>query len=76
VRPEELDVEPGTVCVGDGALRHRAALEAAGAEVPPRESELHLPRARFHAALARDFRSADLLEPIYVRPPDAAKAVA
>ena len=74
VRPEELDVEPGTVCVGDGAVRHRAALEAAGAEVPPRESELHLPRARFHALLARDFRSADLFEPVYVRPPDAAKA--
>jgi len=76
VRPEELELEPGTVCVGDGALRHRAVLEQFGAEVPPRESELHVPRARFHALLARDFAPADLLEPIYVRPPDAAKAAA
>jgi hypothetical protein len=74
--PQAFVLEPGTVCVGDGALRHRTAFEAAGAEVPPRESELHLPRARFHALLARDYRSADLLEPMYVRPPDAAKAVA
>ena len=71
VRPEDLELEPGTVCVGDGALRHRAILEEAGARVPPRESELHLPRARFHAFLARDFGPADLLEPVYVRPPDA-----
>ena len=71
IRPEQLDVEPGKVCVGDGALRHRETLEAAGAEVPPRESDLHVPRARFHALLARDFGPAELLEPIYVRPPDA-----
>jgi tRNA threonylcarbamoyladenosine biosynthesis protein TsaB len=71
VRPDELQLEPGTVCIGDGALRHREVLEAAGAEVPPRESELHLPRARFHALLARDYGPADLVEPIYVRLPDA-----
>jgi tRNA threonylcarbamoyl adenosine modification protein YeaZ len=71
VRPEELRVEPGTVCVGDGALRHREVLEAAGAEVPPRESELHLPRARFHVLLAREYGPADRVEPIYVRLPDA-----
>ena len=76
VRPEDLDLEPGTVCVGDGALRHRALLEAAGAEVPPRDSELHVPRARFHAHLARDFGQAELVEPVYVRRPDAEKAVA
>jgi tRNA threonylcarbamoyladenosine biosynthesis protein TsaB len=76
VRPEELELEPGTVCVGDGALRHRAVLEEAGALVPPRGSELHLPQARFHALLARDFGPADLLEPIYVRLPDAVRAVA
>jgi tRNA threonylcarbamoyladenosine biosynthesis protein TsaB len=71
IRPEELELEPGAVCVGDGALRHRALLEQAGAEVPPRGSELHLPRARFHALLAREFGPAELLEPVYVRPPDA-----
>ena len=76
VRPEDLELEPGTVCVGDGALHHRALLEEAGAEVPPRESELHVPRARFNAILARDFSPAELVEPVYVRRPDAEKAVA
>lgn len=66
-----LAIEPGTACVGDGALRYRAALEAAGADVPPDDSALHLPWARLHAALADDFASADLLEPVYVRAPDA-----
>ena len=76
LRPAELELEPGTVCVGDGAVRYRTLLEEAGAAVPPDESELHLPRARFHALLARAFCPADRIEPIYVRPPDAEKAVA
>ena len=50
--PAELRFEPGTVCVGDGAVRYRELLEAAGAEVAPDDDERHLPRARFHAALA------------------------
>ena len=49
-------------------------LEAAGAEVPPAESELHVPRAHLHVALARDFGPADAVEPIYLRVPDAEKA--
>jgi len=69
--PADLDVAPGTVCVGDGALRYRAVLEGAGAEVPPDDDERHLPRARFHAALARDFGPAELVEPLYLRVPDA-----
>jgi tRNA threonylcarbamoyladenosine biosynthesis protein TsaB len=69
--PEELEIEPGTVCVGDGAVRYRSMLEAAGATVPPDDSELHLPRARFHAQLARDFGPAELVRPTYVREPDA-----
>jgi len=73
--PGELALEPGTVCVGDGAVRYRETLEAAGAEVPPDESEAHLPRARFHAALARDFGPAELVEPLYLRVPDAEKAL-
>jgi len=75
-RPAELDLEPGTVLVGDGAVRYRPELEAAGAEVPPDRDLVHLPRARFHAALARDFGDVDLVEPIYVRLPDAEKVVA
>jgi tRNA threonylcarbamoyladenosine biosynthesis protein TsaB len=72
--PAELAIATGAVCVGDGAVRYRDVLEAAGAEVPPDDDERHLPRARFHAALARDFGPAELLEPIYVRAPDARPA--
>ena len=61
----------GRICVGDGAVRYREILESAGAEVPPDESELHIPRAVLHAGLARDFGPAELVEPIYVRVPDA-----
>ena len=74
--PADLDVEPGSVLVGDGAVRYRELFEAAGAEVPPDEDERHLPRARFHAALARDFGSAELVEPIYVRTPNVQGAPA
>ena len=69
--PGDLAVEPGTPCVGDGAVRYRTVLEQAGAVVPDRDSELHLPHARFHAALARDFGEPDAIEPLYLRIPDA-----
>jgi tRNA threonylcarbamoyladenosine biosynthesis protein TsaB len=72
--PADVPVTAGTTCVGDGARRYRELLEAAGAVVPPDESELHLPRARFHAALARDFGPAELIEPLYLRLPDAEQA--
>ena len=57
---------------------HLAAgvLEEAGAEVPSDESDLHVPWARLHVQLARDFGPAELVEPIYLRVPDAEKAVA
>jgi tRNA threonylcarbamoyladenosine biosynthesis protein TsaB len=76
LRPEELELASGTRCVGDGAVRYRAVLEAASAEVPPAESELHVPRAQLHAALAREFGPAEAVEPIYLRVPDAEKAAA
>jgi tRNA threonylcarbamoyladenosine biosynthesis protein TsaB len=76
LEPADLQLEPGTVCVGDGAVRYRTILEGAGAEVPPDESPLHVPHARFHASLAREFGSAELVEPIYVRAPDADRAIA
>jgi tRNA threonylcarbamoyladenosine biosynthesis protein TsaB len=69
--PAKLEVEPGTVCVGSGAVRYRSVLDAAGAEVPPDEDERHLPRARFHARLATDFGPAEAVEPLYLRIPDA-----
>ena len=63
----------GGLCVGDGALRYREVLEQRGAEVPPDDDERHLPRARFHAQLARDFGPAEAVEPLYLRVPDAEK---
>jgi tRNA threonylcarbamoyladenosine biosynthesis protein TsaB len=71
--PEQLPTGllHGRVCVGDGAVRYRDVLEAAGAEVPPDDSELHVPRASVHARLAGGFGPAELVEPIYVRAPDA-----
>jgi len=69
--PGELEAAPGTVCVGNGAVRYRSVLEAAGAEIPPDQDERHLPRARFHAQLARDFGPAEAVEPLYLRIPDA-----
>jgi tRNA threonylcarbamoyladenosine biosynthesis protein TsaB len=62
---------PGRTCVGDGAVRYREHLERTGAEVPPDYSELHLPRARYHALLAKEFGPAERVEPVYVRQPDA-----
>lgn len=76
IRAEALEPAPGTLCVGDGACRYRELLEAAGTSVPPNSSELHLVRARFHAELARDFGPAELVEPLYVRVPDAEKTAA
>ena len=72
--PDELVLEPGTTCVGDGAVRYREVLEALGATIPPRESELHIPRARFHAELAREFVDPETVEPLYLRLPDAEQA--
>jgi len=71
VHPDDLELEPGVVCVGSGAVRYRAAFERAGAVVPPDDDPVHVPRARLHAALARDFGAADDLLPVYVRAPDA-----
>lgn len=71
VPPGELEVEPGSVYVGDGAVRYRELLEAAGGVVPGDEDERHLPLARFHAALAGEPGPVELVEPLYVRLPDA-----
>lgn len=72
--PAELALPEGTLCVGDGAVRYRALLEEAGAAVPPDDDERHVPRARFHAELARDFGPAEEVEPLYLRVPDAEQA--
>jgi tRNA threonylcarbamoyladenosine biosynthesis protein TsaB len=74
VAPQELELEPGTLCVGDGALRYRIALEERGAEIPDDGDERHRPRARFHAELAKRFGPPDEVEPLYLRIPDAERS--
>jgi len=74
--PADIRLEPGRVCVGDGAVRYRGVLERLGAEIPPDDDERHVPRARFLAQLAHDFGPADAVEPLYLRVPDAEKAAA
>jgi tRNA threonylcarbamoyladenosine biosynthesis protein TsaB len=69
--PADIEVDAGTLCVGDGAVRYRTVLEEGGASVPPDGDERHLPRARFHVELAREFGSPDAVEPLYLRIPDA-----
>jgi len=71
VAPDQLEIVPGTVCIGSGAVRYRPSLERMGALVPPDEDAVHVPHARLHAALARAFGPADAVEPVYVRAPDA-----
>jgi tRNA threonylcarbamoyladenosine biosynthesis protein TsaB len=71
VAPDELELEPGTICIGSGAIRYRPTLEDKGAVVPADDDPLHVPHARLHAALAREFGPAEDVQPIYVRAPDA-----
>jgi len=69
--PDDLELEPGTLCIGDGAVRYRDTLERKGAVVPPDEDEIHVPHARLHASVAWEFGPADAVLPVYVRAPDA-----
>jgi tRNA threonylcarbamoyl adenosine modification protein YeaZ len=69
-RPEELAVA-GQTLVGDGAVRYRSVFEAAGATVPPDDDAAHLPDPRLLIRCAGTFGRAALVEPLYVREPDA-----
>lgn len=71
VHPDSLELDQGETAVGDGAVRYRNVLERSGALVPPDESPVHVPWARHHALLARDFGPPEAAEPIYLRAPDA-----
>jgi tRNA threonylcarbamoyladenosine biosynthesis protein TsaB len=77
-RPERLadavDLAPGPwQAVGDGALRFRAELEAAGVAVPADDADLHRVSAGPLCRLAAEAPSVDrdALVPEYVRAPDA-----
>jgi tRNA threonylcarbamoyladenosine biosynthesis protein TsaB len=74
-KAEELAVEAAVLYVGDGAVRYRESIERAGGEVPPDDDARHIPWARHLAALAKDFGPADAAEPIYLRLPDAERAL-
>ena len=76
VSPDDLDLEPGTVCVGSGAIRYRSTFERLGAVVPPDDDTIHVPHARLHASLVSGFGPVDAIEPIYVRVPDAEATLA
>jgi tRNA threonylcarbamoyladenosine biosynthesis protein TsaB len=75
VPAEDLQVEPGHAYVGDGAVRYRGRIESAGGAVPPDGDPVHVPWARHHAELAQDFGPAEDVEPIYLRLPDAERAL-
>jgi tRNA threonylcarbamoyladenosine biosynthesis protein TsaB len=69
-RPEELQVD-GQRLVGDGALRYRELFEAAGATVLPEDDPTHVPDPLLLLERAGAFGAAALVEPLYVREPDA-----
>jgi tRNA threonylcarbamoyladenosine biosynthesis protein TsaB len=75
LEPGAVKLEPGGVYVGDGAVLHRAELEARGATIPLDDDPRHIPWARHTAMLAKDFGPADGAEPIYLRVPDAEQAL-
>ncbi len=75
IRAQELRVEPGAVYVGDGAVRYRESIEHKAGVVPPDDDPRHVPWARHHAALAQEFGPAEAAEPIYLRLPDAERAL-
>ena len=69
-RPEELDVD-GLTLVGDGAIRYREVFEAGGATIPPDDATVHRPDPLLLLERAGAFGPAELVEPLYVREPDA-----
>lgn len=69
--PEDLRVERGRLYVGDGAVRYRYVLEAAGGVVPEDDALEHVPWAHHHARLAQAYGAPELIEPLYLRVPDA-----
>jgi tRNA threonylcarbamoyladenosine biosynthesis protein TsaB len=77
-RPEQLLERAGrelagAVAAGDGSLRFREILEAAGVRVPPEGSELHVVRALHICRLAARVppERPETVLPTYIRDPDA-----
>jgi tRNA threonylcarbamoyladenosine biosynthesis protein TsaB len=72
VAPAELaaQLRESTVAVGDGAVRFRAELEAAGATIPAEDSQLHRLSAVWICRLG-DWTESGPVLPSYLREPDA-----
>jgi tRNA threonylcarbamoyladenosine biosynthesis protein TsaB len=70
-RVRELDAAP--LAAGDGAVRFAQELEAAGATVAPPEDPIHRVAARHVCAVGEAVAevSADRIQPLYLRPPEA-----
>jgi tRNA threonylcarbamoyl adenosine modification protein YeaZ len=68
--PAELEVD-GLTLVGDGAIRYREVFEARGANVPPDDHPAHVPDPLLLVERAGPYGEAALVEPLYVREPDA-----
>jgi tRNA threonylcarbamoyladenosine biosynthesis protein TsaB len=76
--PEELSeiveaLGAGVLAVGDGAIKFESALRVQRAAVPAVPSHLHRVTARAHCLLAAAMQPADpqLVQPVYLRVPDA-----
>lgn len=67
------EASPSAFAAGDGALRFRPELEAAGAAVAPPEHRVHRVAARYVCALgeAAEAVAPEAIEPAYLREPDA-----
>jgi tRNA threonylcarbamoyladenosine biosynthesis protein TsaB len=72
--PAQLDVA-GRTLVGDGAIRYRALFESAGADIPADDAPAHVPDPLLLLEAAGSFGAAALVEPLYVREPDAKPSV-
>jgi tRNA threonylcarbamoyladenosine biosynthesis protein TsaB len=68
--PDELEVD-GLTLLGDGAIRYREAFEARGATIPRDDDPTHIPDPLLLIERAGPFGDAALVEPLYVREPDA-----
>ena len=61
----------GSTLVGDGAIRYRALFEERGATIAPDDDPAHLPDALLLSSAPARSAPAELVEPLYVREPDA-----
>jgi tRNA threonylcarbamoyladenosine biosynthesis protein TsaB len=68
--PDKLDVD-GLTLLGDGAVRYRELFESRGATIPDNDDPAHIPDPLLLIEHAGPFGDAALVEPLYVREPDA-----